>query len=81
MSYAGKIEDLIAERDRLKRELLSAEGEWVGHKTLAALRKDAERYRWLRDVGSVTWIPFRSAWQMSASQCDDAIDREIERSK
>ena len=32
MSYASKIEELIAERD--------------------ALRKDAERYRWLRDPAS-----------------------------
>lgn len=45
----------------------------------AALEKDAARYRWLRDVGSLTWISFRSAWRMDAAQCDAAIDHEIDR--
>jgi hypothetical protein len=44
---------------------------------LAALRKDAGRYRWLRDDGSLTWVPFRSQWQMDAARCDAAIDAEM----
>ena len=46
-----------------------------------APRKDAERYRWLRDAGSLTWVPFRSQWKMDATQCDAAIDAEMQRQK
>lgn len=42
------VADIIAERDTLRRAVISAEGQWVGHKELVALRKDAERYRKLR---------------------------------
>lgn len=42
-----------------------------------ALRKDAERYRWLRDAGSTTWTPFRQQWKMDAALCDAAVDAEI----
>ena len=42
-----------------------------------ALRKDAERYRWLRDKGSNTWVPFTGQWKMDAEHCNAAIDNEI----
>jgi hypothetical protein len=53
MSYAGKIEELIAERDEL-RATLTAVSDALDYlhgmtpQQAAALRKDAERYRWLR---------------------------------
>lgn len=36
--------------------------------------EDAARYRWLRDVGDPTWVPFRIRTGYSAAQVDDAID-------
>ncbi len=44
---------------------------------LESLRKDAERYRWLRDKGSNTWVPFTGQWKMDAEHCDAAIDNEM----
>ena len=44
----------------------------------AALR-DAGRYRWLRDKGSATWVPFTGQWKMDAEHCDAAIDNEMAR--
>ncbi len=54
------------------------------HKLLAAAptppvsedRKDAERYRWLRDIGNNTWEPMIKRGT-TATQCDSAIDAEI----
>jgi hypothetical protein len=43
----------------------------------AVLRKDADRYRWLRDGGSTTWIPLQEAWRMSADSCNAVIDRQV----
>ena len=80
MSYAGKIEDLVAERDRLRDALVSAEGEWVGHKELAALRKNDERYRWLRhrevDIRRYGMVGSRASERM-----DDQIDAAIEEAR
>lgn len=42
-----------------------------------ALRKDAERYRWMRDESTSTWLRFQDQWQMTAAQCDATIDREM----
>lgn len=39
--------------------------------------EDARRYRWLRDEGSLTWIPFQNQWRMRADGCDAAIDAAI----
>jgi hypothetical protein len=39
--------------------------------------KDAARYRWLRDIGSSTWVPFKSLWHFSPANCDAAIDSEM----
>jgi len=41
--------------------------------------RNAARYLWLRDEGSLTWVPFRSQWQMSADKCDKAVDDEMDR--
>jgi len=41
--------------------------------------RNAARYLWLRDNGSLTWVPFRSQWQMSADKCDKAVDDEMDR--
>ena len=38
---------------------------------------DAQRYRWLRDKGSNTWVPFTGQWKMDAAHCDAAIDNEM----
>jgi len=43
------------------------------------LRKDAERYRWLRDVSTETWMSFQLQWRMPAINCDAVIDKQIER--
>ena len=45
--------------------------------TIEKLRKDANRYRHLRDNSTNTWIRFQDQWQMTPSQCDDIIDREM----
>ena len=45
--------------------------------TIEKLRKDANRYRHLRDNSTSTWIRFQDQWQMTAIQCDDIIDREM----
>lgn len=73
MSYAGKIEDLVAERDRLRDALVSAEGEWVGHKELAALRKNAVRYRKLRD-GPTADVRIVGVGKRSGAALDSAVD-------
>ena len=39
--------------------------------------EDAARYRWLRDVGDATWVPFRIRTGYSAAQVDEAIDAAI----
>ena len=39
--------------------------------------KDAERYRWMRDESTSTWLRFQDQWQMTAAQCDAMIDREM----
>lgn len=47
------------------------------HAELLAGCKDAERYRWLRDKGSNTWVPFTGQWKIDAEHCDAAIDNEM----
>lgn len=49
----------------------------IDAKELAALRKDADRYRWMRDESTSTWLRFQDQWQMTAAQCDATIDREM----
>ena len=45
-----------------------------------ALAKDAERYRWLRDVGDKTWTPFcqRLGWHSQGFNMDRRIDATID---
>jgi len=38
------------------------------------LRADAERYRQLRDVSTITWRSFQEQWRMTADKCDAAVD-------
>jgi hypothetical protein len=57
---------------RLRAAVMSTEGEWVGHKTLTELRKDAERYRWLRDK-AYTAVAVRMMQNMPG-EMDAAID-------
>lgn len=45
----------------------------------AEFRKDAERYRWLRDVGDNTWEPFCKRPHPFDYNVDAAIDAAIER--
>jgi hypothetical protein len=42
---------------------------------LAAAEGDAERYKWLRDVGTKTWVPLQQQWRVeSPPDCDRIID-------
>ena len=50
-------------------------------RSLEEARKDAERYRWLRDTGDATWRPFGIREGCSAAQADAAIDSAIEAEK
>jgi len=47
---------------------------WNLERELAEAQKDAERYRWLRDVGNKTWVDFCRQWRMSPEQCNETID-------
>ena len=53
--------------DLLRKQLASAQA------ALREAQKDAERYRWLRDVGDSTWKPMRERG-ITAAECDAAID-------
>lgn len=45
-----------------------------------ALRKDAERYRWLRDVGDETWVPMGKRPGINFThEIDQAIDAAIDK--
>ena len=41
-----------------------------------ALKRDAERYRWLRDIGDATWTPLRE--RMPSYNVDSAIDAAMQ---
>lgn len=56
--------DAAAEIDRLRAEC-------------EALRKDAERYRWLRDIGDRTWTALANRRGLNAAAIDSAIDRAM----
>lgn len=36
--------------------------------------KDAERYRWLRDIGCATYRTLQGQWRRNAAQCDALVD-------
>jgi len=77
MSYAGKIEELIAERDELRSTLMvvSDSLDYLHGMTpeqAAAVRKDAERYRKLRDKGAA--LGLRGIFSLMPSEWDEAID-------
>lgn len=67
------------------------DGRWVAFQTaeddghiglvaqLAEAKRDAERYRWLRDIGDATWRPFAIRAGYSAGQADAAIDEAMQR--
>ncbi len=64
-SLAGALLALIKSGDRAAEDL---------HDALTEEKKDAARYRWLRDVGDATWRPFALREGYSAAQADAAID-------
>lgn len=87
MSYAGKIEDLIAERDEL-RNALAAVSDALDYlhgltpEQAGKLCKDAERYRFLRNDFSVmganidgqhSWA-YRRNFSLRGPTLDAAID-------
>jgi hypothetical protein len=43
---------------------------------VATLKKDAERYRWLRDVGDANWLAIAKRG-ITAKECDAAIDAAL----
>ena len=61
--------------DKLADEGMGSDAAILSTKDAKA-RTDAERYRWLRDIGSKTWSPLAEQWRLTAVQCDAAIDRE-----
>lgn len=69
MSKSAKsiIQGLIAERDKLKAEI-------------EALRKDAERYRWLREKGGATFS-FGSGKRCTGSWYEVALAHAMENEK
>jgi len=80
LSLEGQVERLRAEVAALKRALGT---DWDGKSTLRmltaerdALKKDAERYRWLRDVGDANWLPIAKRG-ITAKECDAAIDAAL----
>lgn len=46
----------------------------------AELRRDAERYRWLRDTGDGTWVPMAKRVPEGARGIDAAIDSAMKES-
>ena len=44
---------------------------------LAAMRKHARLYLWLRDIGSRTWSPLTHQWLCTGAECDASIEAEI----
>jgi hypothetical protein len=70
------MEDVIAERDRLRAAVydwLIANGPdgWI-----EKLRKDAERYRWIRNFAREReWQVY---WEMDPEALDAAIDTELQ---
>ncbi len=65
MSAELDLDDVAAQSELAKREL-------------EALRRDAERYCWLRDVGDDTWSAFVTLPGVkSPIQIDQAIDAAI----
>ena len=78
-------EQLPAENERLKAKLELADAVIAGDGALitglkaelAEAKKDAERYRWMRDVGCATYKTLQTQWRMSPKQCDAAIDEAM----
>ncbi|MBV8060536.1 MAG: hypothetical protein JO253_03300 [Alphaproteobacteria bacterium] len=72
----AKIEEAHAELMVIGNQILDL---YMNQINSGELEANAKRYRWLRDTGSATWRTFQSQWQMSADQCDAAIDAEMQR--
>lgn len=69
---------LALEKAREERNHVGVEirREWMGK--CDALRKDAERYRWLRDTGDDTWMPLVNRDRYcTAASVDQAIDAAL----
>jgi len=78
---------LMRENESLKREILSGDGEWVGLKTLSALRKDAERWRYWRnfwpalcrmEVARFARLDLRAVHVQSPADMDKVTDAAID---
>ena len=61
---ADAITALLGERDALRAEV-------------AALRQDAARYRWLRDIGDENWAALVTRASKGPTQIDAAIDAAL----
>lgn len=67
--YTGKDTDSIGQCPKCR---------WDELKAVAPQdAKDAERYRWLRNVGDKTWQPFAERWGFFAPQAEAYIDTAI----
>lgn len=75
---ADEIEHLRAQLSKEINNKKEFERDWLECcETAEKYRKDAQRYRWLRDVGNATWRPFGIRAGYSADMADSAIDEAI----
>lgn len=60
--------------ERMEAVVAALMAEHAQRAEVETLRRNAERYQWLRDVSTTTWRSFQEQWRMPAAQCDAAID-------
>lgn len=81
-SVQSRLEELENEMQEQCRIIgMSAERELSLISKMKSLEKDAARYRWLRDIGDGSWVPFCERTGYSAMQCDGAIDTAMQTNK
>ena len=75
------VEDIIAERDRLLSAAARYEADDVRYlQEIALLRKDAERYRWLRER-EVEIQRHSTVGKRASARLDEQIDAAIEQAR
>ena len=80
-SQAELREKAEAELTEWKQELLETTDPRYWYQQAKSLRADAERYRWLRDVGDSTWVPLAKRINdppMTIAQVEAHIDAAID---
>lgn len=79
MAYSGAMFRLLAKAQGEVYRITRIDGVVTMERipNFETFRKDAERYRWLRDKGCDTRSPFVTKWRMTPAACDAAIDNEM----